>query len=68
MGGGVAVVTGSKVAVVRCDDAVGLALGNISALPLPDARTAGIGQHSAAHLQDDVSMRVAVSSSVSMRD
>ena len=46
--GGEAVVALGEVAVVRGDDGVDVALLDVVALPLADARSAGVGQHRGA--------------------
>lgn len=48
--GGVGVVTSGKVTVVRCDDGVLVAFLDVLAIPLTDARSAGVGQNGSAEL------------------
>ena len=48
--GGVGVVTGSEVAVVRGDDRVLFALLHVLTIPLTDARSAGVGQNGSSEL------------------
>src|SRR5207244_11043279 len=49
-----AVIATGKIAVEGGDDGVALVLAHVRALPLADARPAGIGEHGAADLLEDL--------------
>lgn len=50
MGLRVCIIATGEIAVIRCYDRVLITLFDIVALPLSDARAAGVGQYSSAHL------------------
>lgn len=59
VGGRVAVVTSGEVTVVRGEDRVGLALLDVLAVPLSDARTTGVGENNTTELLESLGQTVA---------
>lgn len=58
VGGGVGVVTASEVTVVRGDDRVGLTLLHVLAVPLTNARSAGVGEDDTAELLEGLELTI----------
>ena len=66
VGSGVGVVAASEVTVVGGDDGVGLALLHILAVPLSDARAAGVGQDDTAELLESLQLAITLNGSTDL--
>lgn len=68
VGGRVAVVTSSEVTVVRGEDGVGLALLDVLAVPLTNARTTGVGKNNTTELLEGLGQTVAGDGSANLEE
>lgn len=66
VGGRVSIVTASEVTVVRGDDGVGSSLLDILAVPLTNARSAGVGKDHAAKLLKGLELSIALNGSTNL--
>lgn len=66
VGGRVGVVTASEVTVVGRDDRVGLTLLHVLTVPLPNARTAGVGENDTTELLQGLELTVTLDGSANL--